>query len=157
MKLTKAIINELINGATETFEKVELEYLDAQTKYNDAKLTLAWANTLREGEEFTANTIFSGLLDSREKEAKASKRELYFLESRSGRSQGHFIEHHKDATWTCSCPGGSNRGYCWAITELVAKPQVRRGHKFLWSDHDFDFRAKYRGEGDRKAAASIRV
>lgn len=47
----------------------------------------------------------------------------FYAASRSGRDEGHYISVTTSLgvviEKTCTCPGGTARGYCWASTEAV--------------------------------------
>ena len=47
---------------------------------------------------------------------------LYFVRSRSGKTEGHYIELFIDGKVTCSCPGWQNNGKCWASTTIKDYP-----------------------------------
>lgn len=46
--------------------------------------------------------------------------ELYFIESKSGSSNGHYIELYSNRI-NCTCPGFKNYYKCWATTEVLKR------------------------------------
>lgn len=56
--------------------------------------------------------------------------ELYYVTSRSGKTNGHYIERFKDGTVTCTCPGFVNNNKCWASTGVSNSPDQYLAHKW---------------------------
>jgi hypothetical protein len=64
-----------------------------------------------------------------EKDEVAS--DLYFIPSRSNKTNGHYIERFRSGTVTCSCPGFFNNGKCWASTSVKTSPDQNLGNKWV--------------------------
>lgn len=61
--------------------------------------------------------------------------ELFFFESLSGNTFGHYIESYSPSDTVCTCPGFKHRGYCWASAK------VKSGNAMLykWADSKESF------------------
>lgn len=95
MKVTNTLKETLLRGAIDDVTK-------AREALAEASSVLTWVRSLTVGNEFT----------SPEQKPAISKR--YYVRSRSGNSEGHYIVRYTDGTIDCSCPGFLNRQSCWA-------------------------------------------
>lgn len=68
--------------------------------------------------------------------------DLYYVPSRSGNTSGHYIERNGNIV-SCTCPGFTNRGYCWASNQILSsllqdsKWVDNRENFYAYRKHDY--------------------
>lgn len=63
--------------------------------------------------------------------------EIYYVESESGRSKGHYMELFPSGTIVCSCPGFTNHNKCWASRGLRNSPTQYLAYKWGATREEF--------------------
>jgi hypothetical protein len=112
----QVVLSDNINAAR-TFNEV----LDSIKKWRESEIRAA-KDSLSDADILAIARQRNLLVSNPVKTPHYPLADLYFVESLSGKTKGHFIRLFLDGSVDCTCPGFQNKRKCYVSTQLKETP-----------------------------------